>query len=142
MIKRISLFIILCLPFISFIMQAENIDSLIVAENQKGVTWLREGRYEEAAKQLSYVLDLKLRYWSEDQQNLGNTYTNLGVLNKELFQFDEALTAFDKAEELFKQTDENPGKIAALLNNEASLIMTTTRLYQSPNISKTSLANN
>ncbi len=34
------------------------------------------------------------------------------------------LTAFDKAEELFKQTDENPGKIAALLNNEASLIMT------------------
>ena len=33
-------------------MQAENIDSLIMAENQKGVNWLKEGRYEEAEKQL------------------------------------------------------------------------------------------
>ena len=48
-------------------------------------------------------LILNFRYWPNDYQNLGNTYINIGVLNREFYQFDEALTAYDKAEEIFKK---------------------------------------
>ena len=119
MIKKIlffSSFTILLFNF-KFQLKAETVDSTIIVENQKAVTLLREGRYEEAEKQLKYVLDLKLLYWSEDYQNLGNTYLNLGVLYREFFQYEEAITAYDKAEEFYKQSNKNNSKIVSMLNN-------------------------
>ncbi len=68
---------------------------------------VKEGRYEEAEQQLKYVLDLKLRYWSDDYTRIGNTYGNLGVAYKELFQFEEALTHMTKLKNCLKKYDPN-----------------------------------
>lgn len=96
-----------------------NTDSILNDLNAKAKIAFKNGDYDKSRELLEKVLDLKLKYYSDQKKNLANTYSNLAVAYRNIWEFENAIELSLKAIELYSSVDSsniNIGKILSYIN--------------------------
>ena len=96
-------------------------DSIQFYKNE-GIRHAKEGKLNNAKKLFLKELNYKEKAYSTKHPKIGNTYVNLGVVNKMQGKFEKALQYYKKAEIIFSENpDFNPGKVGTNLQNMANI---------------------
>lgn len=107
-----------------------NVDSLIESKRFLSKKYYDSGHYFESEKALNELLELKTIYTPEKTRSIGNTYTNLGVIYKLTHRIDKALEYYDKAEYIYKNLVNDPGRLLTLYYNKSSLYLNKNDYYR------------
>ena len=96
-----------------------NTDSTLNALNAKARAAYMKGDFDESRKSLEEVLNLKLKFYSNQKANIANTYSNIAIAYESAWDFENAIELAYKATENYAEedsTNKNVGNMLLYIN--------------------------